>query len=148
MIDERNLIKNPKTFVDWLYNALTRREWDLCGEEVESIVAAWKEAEKDADGFSKIDKARPIISPLAGAVRSQRWISADDALPEDGRTCLVAVDGAQASDSYLGMRVAWLDLDFTPPVWVFDGRPLQGVTHWMELPARPVVDDVEKEKAK
>ena len=40
---KRNLLPNPVTFNDHLYNELTRRGWDLGEEEVADLIAAYEE---------------------------------------------------------------------------------------------------------
>jgi hypothetical protein len=63
------------------------------------------------------------------------WISVKDRLPEDGSSVLVFIP--DYPDAYLSNRVAWLDCDTTPPLWIHEGVDIDGVTHWQPLPAPP-----------
>ena len=60
------------------------------------------------------------------------WIAVEERLPEDGNSALVFIP---QWEDYLRYQVAWIDYDERPPSWVNHGDDLQGVTHWMPLPA-------------
>jgi hypothetical protein len=64
--------------------------------------------------------------------RTSRWIPVAESMPEDGVTVMQAVAGRPGVASGVTHKGVWWD--------VLCGRPQQAQpTHWMELPAPPVV---------
>lgn len=104
--------------------------WERCphcgagiNKEVETAVA-WEKA-----------KLNRRIVELKAELAERKWISVKDWLPEDRATALVF--SPNRGETYLDNRIAWIDYDFLAPRWISDGEALEGVTHWMPLPAPP-----------
>jgi hypothetical protein len=49
-MSDENLVSNPKTFHDFLYNQLTRRGWDLSDTEIDCIIESYELAKKEVEG--------------------------------------------------------------------------------------------------
>jgi len=78
------------------------------------------------------------------AARAAAWIPVSERLPKDGASALIFVP--EWEDAYLRYRVAWINYDESPPVWVFNGESVEGVTAWQELPAPPLAQAGAQEK--
>ena len=83
----RNLIENPQIFHERLYNALTKREWDLSEEEVDTIMEAWEEVSAPDSVSAPEEKPKCVGYPAC-----------DGKLPGESHSCVCPKAEQSAQD--------------------------------------------------
>lgn len=105
---------------------------------IEMIIDGFRNCTKPHEACSQIDLEAFADYLIAHGVTVQKWIPADERLPEDDNF-LVATNYGRVGEAFtLDGKIYWQE-DAANSVYEIGiyGVPIEEVTHWMPLPVAP-----------